>query len=169
MTKPETTEYATYFGRYISLVPDGNIVATLEQQNKATLELLGGLSEEQGIYRYAPGKWSIKEMVGHLIDTERVFAYRALCFARNDKTPLASFEQDDFVAGADFDSLRLADLADEFAIVRQSNVYLFRHLSDEAWSRRGSASGNEMSTRAAAFIIAGHELYHLDVLKTRYL
>jgi|SRR5262245_18611180 len=169
MTKPETTEYAPYFARYISLVPEGDLLATLENQNEATLKLLRSLSEEKGGYRYAPGKWSIKELVGHLIDTERVFAYRALCFARDDKTPLPGMEQDDFVRGADFDSIRLADLADEFAAVRRSNLYLFRHFNREAWLRRGTASGNEMSARAAAFIIAGHELYHLDVLKTRYL
>jgi len=169
MTKPETTEYAPYFGKYISLVPDGDLVATLENQIETTVKLLRGLGEEKGGHRYAPGKWSIKEMIGHLIDTERVFAYRALCFARNDRTPLPSFEQDGFVAGADFDSLRLTHLTDEFAAVRRANVHLFRHLKEDAWLRRGTASDNEMSTRAAAYIIAGHELYHLDILKTRYL
>src|SRR5262245_37977924 len=98
MTKPEPTEYAPYYDRYISLVPDGDIIATLKNQNEVTHKLLCSLTEEKGNHRYAPGKWSVKEMIGHLIDTERVFAYRALCFARNDKTPLPSFEQDDFVA-----------------------------------------------------------------------
>ena len=169
MTKPETTEYAPYYGKYISLVADGDIVTTLENQIDATLQVLRGLGEEKGNHRYAPGKWSVKEMIGHLIDTERIFAYRALCFARNDKTPLPGFEQDDYVANADFDSARLADLADEFAAVRKANVSLFRRLSDEAWLRSGTASGNGLSARAAAHIIAGHELYHLDILKTRYL
>ncbi len=169
MTKPETTEYAPYYGKYISLVADGDIVKTLENQIDATLQVLRGLSEEKGNHCYAPGKWSVKEVIGHLIDTERIFAYRALRIARNDKTPLPGFEQDDFVANADFDSARVADLADEFAAVRKANLSLFRRLSDEAWLRSGTASENGLSARAAAYIIAGHELYHLDILKTRYL
>jgi hypothetical protein len=169
MTKPDTTEYAPYYGKYVSLVPDGDIVATLEKQIGGTLQLLRGLSEEQGNHRYEPGKWSIKEMLGHLIDTERIFAYRALCIGRNDKTPLPGFEQDDYVANATFDAARLSDLADEFAMVRNANVRMLRGFSDEAWLRSGTASGNGLSARAAACIIAGHELYHLDILKTRYL
>jgi hypothetical protein len=169
MTRPDSTEYAPYYDKYVSLVPDGPIVATLGSQIETTLDLLRGLSETQGDSRYAPGKWTIKELVGHVIDAERIFAYRALRIARNDKTPLPGFEQDDFVAGANFNAIPLAELADELAVVRESNLRMFRHLTDDAWLRRGTASDNEMSARAAAYIIAGHELYHLDILKTRYL
>ncbi|MGH9842068.1 MAG: DinB family protein [Blastocatellia bacterium] len=169
MTRPETTEYAPYYEKYIALVADGDIVKTLETQIDATLEVLRSLSEEKGNHRYAPDKWSIKQLVGHLSDTERIFAYRALRIARNDKTPLPGFEQDDFVANADFDSARLAGLADEFAAVRNANIHLLRGFSSEAWLRSGIASENGLSARAAAYIIAGHELYHLDILKTRYL
>jgi DinB superfamily len=169
MTKAQPAEYAPYYERYVSLVAEGDLAATLERQLADTLGLLRGLNEEQGNHRYAPDKWSVKQVVGHMIDTERIFAYRALCIGRNDKTALPGFEQDDYVAGAQFDSLPLAHLVDEFAAVRQSNLRLFRGFSDEAWLRSGVASGNPLSTRAAVSIIAGHELYHVAVLKQRYL
>jgi uncharacterized damage-inducible protein DinB len=145
------------------------VVAALQDQPRDTLALLSTLSEEQGDYRYAPDKWSIKEMLGHLIDAERVFAYRALRFARNDGTPLASFEQDDYVRAGGFDDRRLADLIEEFVAVRRATVWLFRQLSAEAWMRRGVASGNPVSVRALAYIIAGHELHHRRVLREKYL
>src|SRR5687767_12387704 len=114
MTKPDQTEYAPYFEKYISLVPEGEIVATLGKQIESTLSLILGLSADQGDHRYAPDKWSVKEVIGHLIDAERIFAYRALRFARNDATPLPGFEEDDFVANAGFGARSLADLAEEF-------------------------------------------------------
>lgn len=167
--RPETDEYAPYYGKYIALVPDGDIAATLAAQLEDTLALLRSISEAQGSYAYAPGKWSIRELLGHLIDTERVFAYRALCIGRNDKTPLPGFEQDDYVANTDFNARTLGSLIDEFAAVRQANLQLFKHFTDAEWQRRGTASEKEVSTRALAYIVAGHELYHRDILKTRYL
>jgi hypothetical protein len=164
---PDSTEYAPYFGKYIRLVV-GDVVAALEDQPRETLALLS-LTDEQGDYRYAPDKWSIKEMLGHIIDTERVFSYRALCFARNDHTPLASFEQDDYVRYGDSADRRLSDLIEEFICVRRATVWLFRSLSAEAWLRRGIASGNPASVRAIAYIIAGHELHHRAILKEKYL
>jgi hypothetical protein len=169
MVSPDPSEYAPYYGRYISLVPGQDIVAALEDQPQETLALLSGLSEEQGDYRYAPAKWSIKEMLGHVNDTERVFAYRALRFARNDQTPLASFEQDDYVRSGNAGNCRLADLIEEFVCVRRATVWLFRQLSAEAWMRRGVASDNPVSVRAAAYIIAGHELHHRRILEQKYL
>ena len=169
MAPPDSSEYAPYYGRYISLVPGQDIVAALEDQPQETLALLSGLSEEQGDYRYAPGKWSIKEMLGPVNDTERVFAYRALRFARNDQTPLASFEQDDYVRSGNAGNCRLADLIEEFVCVRRATVWLFRQLSAEAWMRRGVASDNPVSVRAAAYIIAGHELHHRRILEQKYL
>jgi len=167
--KPDPTEYLPYFGRYVSLVPDGDILAVLGKQIEETTGLLNSIPESQGGYRYAPDKWSIKELVGHLIDCERIFAYRALRFARNDKTPLAGFEQDDYVSNASFDDCRLVDLSSELERVRQSTIFLFRHLDAKSWMRSGLANDSEASVRALAYIIAGHELHHRGVLTSRYL
>lgn len=167
--KPETDEYASYYGKYISLIDDDDIVAALEGQLDATVACLRGLSEEQGNSRYEPSKWSIKELVGHINDAERIFAYRAMRIARNDQTPLPGFEQDDYIAGANFDACTLADLTTEFELIRRSNLAMFKQFSNEAWVRRGTASDNTISVRALAYIIAGHEAHHLNILRTRYL
>lgn len=169
INRPEATEYVPYYERYISLVPEGDVLMALEQQLETTLSLLRGISEAQADSRYAPGKWSIKELVGHLIDAERIFAYRALRFARNDGTPLPGFEQDDYIRNATFGNCRLADLASELEHLRRSNLYLFRHLDEEAWQRRGIANDGEISVRALAYSMAGHELHHMEILRTRYL
>ncbi|HKP86408.1 MAG TPA: DinB family protein [Blastocatellia bacterium] len=169
ITRPSDAEYAPYYGRYIGLVPEGDIIRTLGQQLEDTLSLLGGVSESQAGHRYAPDKWSIKEVVGHVIDTERIFAYRALRFARNDKAPIEGFDQDEFARNGMFDERKLADLAEEFEHVRRANLLLFRSLSEETLGRRGVASENEVSVRALLYIIAGHERHHIEVLKTRYL
>ena len=169
MTKPDSTEYAPYFEKYISLAREEEIVATLDKQIEGTLSLIRGLSAAQGDLRYAPGKWSVKEVIGHLIDTERIFAYRAMRFARNDATPLPGFDENLFVANAGFNSRSLADLADEFEHTRKSDVYLFKNLDDDASLRRGVSNNNELSVRAIAYIIAGHELHHAEILRSRYL
>ena len=166
---PEASEYAPYYARYISLVPGRDVLAALQEQPHETLAILSALREQQGDYRYAPGKWSIKEMLGHVIDAERVFAYRALRFARNDQTPLASFEQDGYVRAGGFDACRLADLIEEFDCVRRSSVMLFGKLSVDAWMRGGVASDNPITVRALAYIIAGHELHHRRILQEKYL
>ncbi|HXG91154.1 MAG TPA: DinB family protein [Blastocatellia bacterium] len=167
--RPSSAEYAPYYVRYISLVPEGDIIQTLSQQLEDTLSLLSSIPESKAGYRYAPDKWSIKEVIGHIIDAERVFAYRALRFARNDKTPLASFEQDDYVRTGGFDERKLADLAEEFEHVRRGNIRLFSSFSNEALSRTGIASEKEVSVRALLYIIAGHERHHIEILKSRYL
>ena len=169
ISKPDETEYLPYYGRYISLVPDGQILALLSSQLDETLALLRDIPESQAGFRYAPDKWSIKELVGHVIDTERIFAYRALRFARNDRTPLSGYEQDDYVHNASFDSYSLGELAAEFESVRRSTLFLLKHLDGEAWLRRGLASESEVSVRALAYIIAGHELHHRGILRSRYL
>ncbi|HEY6403551.1 MAG TPA: DinB family protein [Blastocatellia bacterium] len=169
MNKPDSTEYAPYFEKYISLVPGGEIVVTLDKQIEGALSLIRGLSEQQGELRYAPGKWSVREVIGHMIDTERIFAYRAMRFARNDATPLPGFDENTFVANGAFGARALADLADEFEYTRKSNVYLFKNLDAEASLRRGVSNNNEISVRAIAYIIAGHELHHAEILRTRYL
>jgi uncharacterized damage-inducible protein DinB len=167
--RPAPTEYAPYYGKYISLVPEGDIVTILGRQIDDTLALFASISDAQAGSRYAPGKWSVKEVVGHLIDTERIFGYRALRFARNDRTPIPGYEQDDYVSNGNFDAQSLSDLASEYEHVRRAGIYLLRGLSSDAWDRRGIASDNEVSVRALAYIIAGHELHHLGVIRTKYL
>ena len=154
--KPEPTEYAPFYETYVALVPDVDIVQLLEAQRLQTAQLLAGCSERDGNFRYAPEKWSVKEVIGHLADAERIFTYRALRIARGDETPLPGFEQNDYVREDGSSRRELRDLADEFAIVRASSVALYRSLAEDCWKRRGSASKNEVTVRALAFIAAGH-------------
>ena len=167
--RPEANEYASYYEKYVSLVPGDDLVETLERQGAETLALLRALTEEQGAHRYEPGKWSIKQLVGHVNDGERLFSYRALHIARGDRAPLPGMEQDEWMAGVDFDARTLASLADEFEAVRSATLHLLRHLSPEAWGRRGTASDNEVTVRALAYIITGHAAHHVRVLRERYL
>ena len=167
--RPETNEYAAYYEKYVSLVPDADITGTLARQNEETLALLRTVTEERAGFRYEPGKWSIKQVVGHLMDAERIFAYRALAIARGERQALPGMEQDEYMAHADFDARTLADLTEEFAHVRRSNVLMLRGLDAEAWQRRGVASDNEVTVRAIAYIIAGHEAHHVQILRARYL
>lgn len=165
--RPESNEYGVYYGKYISLVPEGDILVTLETQAPETAALLSR-PDADGDFRYAPGKWSLKESLGHVIDAERVFAYRAMRIARNDKTPLASFEQDDYVKYGPFGHCSLAGLVEEFVTVRKATLSLFRALDEEAWIRRGLASEKEVTVRALAYIIAGHELHHRKIFREKY-
>lgn len=167
--RPGAGDYDPYYEKYISLVAGDDIVSRLEDQLPATLELLRGITEQQAEGRYAPGKWSLKEVFGHVLDFERIFAGRALLFARGEQAPLPGCDQDVLMRGASFGAYRPGDLAAEFEAVRRGNVSFFRHLSDEAWERRGVASGAEVSVRALAYIMAGHELHHTRVVKERYL
>jgi hypothetical protein len=163
---PEPSEYAPYYGRYISLVPAGVAITTqLERQLPATLALVRELDPE---YRYAPGKWNVKQVVGHLIDTERVMAYRALRISRNDPTPLVGFDQDVLVNGAVFEQQSIEELLEEFEAVRRSTLCLFRPLTPDMWLRMGTASEKPVSTRALAYIIAGHEAYHAKLFDESY-
>ncbi len=168
-TRPQTGEYAPDYERYISLVPEEDVLTLLERQFETTLEILRGIAEEKGDFRYAEGKWSIKELVGHMLDSERIFGYRALRFARNDQTPLPGFEQDDYVANGGFGERSLSGLIDELEYLRKANLSFFRHLDEEAWMRSGSANDNLISVRAIAYIIAGHETHHMRVLREKYL
>jgi uncharacterized damage-inducible protein DinB len=168
LARPAKDEYASFYETYVSLIPGDDILGALEAQRLQTTHLLAARSEREGNFRYAPGKWSVKEVVGHLSDSERIFAYRALRIARADATPLSGFEQDDYVRSGGFGERTLADLAEEFAAVRAANLAMFRTLKDEAWIRRGSANKNEVTVRALAFIIAGHELHHRRILEERY-
>jgi uncharacterized damage-inducible protein DinB len=167
-TRPAPDEHAPYYGRYIERVPPGDVVAQLRSQIAGTLALLRPLSEEKAGYRYAPGKWSIRQVIGHLTDTERVFCYRAMWFARSDGTALPGFDENAFVANARFDSRSLASLVDELAAQRGATVAFFASLDADEWTRRGVANDKEMSVRALAWTIAGHELHHRELLRTRY-
>lgn len=169
ISRPENDEFDAYYQRYVSLVETDDIVSTLRNQIAETLAALAEIDEEKAGFRYAPGKWSVKELLGHIIDAERIFAYRALRIGRGDATPIEGYEQDDYIKNAEFDNCRLTHLAMEFALVRQSNVLMYEGLSESAWQRRGVANNCEITVRALAYISAGHELYHLDILKERYL
>jgi len=167
-SRPEADEHSPYFGRYITLVSESDIVSVLQRQIKETLPLLAVLTETQAAFRYAADKWSIKQVVGHLIDVERIMAYRALHIARNDQIALPGFEQDDYMRFAPFDHCAFPDLLTEFEHVRTANVHMFRNLDAEAWSRRGKVNDNETSVRALAYIIAGHELHHRKIVREKY-
>jgi hypothetical protein len=158
-TRPDPSEYSAYAERYISLVPDGAIGETLARQFEEYLSL----------YRYAPEKWSLKQVLGHVIDTERVFGFRGLAASRGDKNPIPGFEQDDYVAVANFDQRGVSDLIDEFVMVRAATVLLFTHMTEEMLMRQATANNNPISARAAAFMIAGHERYHIAHMKQHYL
>lgn len=169
LVRPADTEYASFYAGYIARVPEGDIVSLLASQMEATSASLARLGEAQGDHRYASGKWSIKEVIGHLADGERVFAYRALRFARGDETPLASFDENAWVPQSGCDRRTLKDLAEEFRAVRMATLALARSLSPEAAIRTGTASGKTVSVRALIYMIAGHELHHLAILRERYL
>ncbi len=167
--RPTGDEYAPYFDRYIAKVNPGDVVRQLEAQSSATIELLRSIPEERGGHRYADGKWSIREVVGHICDSERVFVYRAMRFARGDDTPLAGFDENAFVANSRLDTRTLASLIAEFDAVRMASVAFFDSLDAGEWMRRGLANDREMSVRALAWTTAGHELHHREILRTRYL
>jgi hypothetical protein len=166
--KPEPDEYAPYYGKYVSLISGDDILAILEKHPPELAALLSTCTEADGDFCYAPGKWSVKEVLGHVIDTERVFSYRALRIARNDQTPMEGFEQDDYVKYGPFSQCSLAALVEEFKSVRLATLSLFRGLDAAAWLRRGVANKNGVSVRAIAYIIAGHELHHRKILQERY-
>jgi hypothetical protein len=168
IARPQAGEYAPYYARYISLVPGEDILNTLDEQRRQMMLLLCGRDDDDADFRYAPEKWSGKEVIGHICDTERIFAYRALRIARNDATPLEGFEQDDYVRYGAFTQRPLSDLVEEFAAVRRGTLSLLRNLDEAAWSRRGIANKNEVSVRALAYIIAGHELHHRRILEEKY-
>jgi uncharacterized damage-inducible protein DinB len=168
VARPQAGEYAPYYERYVSLVEGEDILNTLDQQRREMMLLLSCREEEEGDFRYAPEKWSAKEVLGHICDTERIFAYRALRIARADATPLEGFEQDDYVRNGGFARCPVADLVEEFIAVRRATISLLRNLDEAAWLRRGLANKSEVSVRALAYIIAGHELHHRRILEEKY-
>ena len=166
--RPEKNEYAPYYETYISQVQGNDILSILEAQRLQMAQLFAARSERDGNFRYAPGKWMVKEVLGHVSDAERIFAYRALRIARGDHTPLPGFEQEGYIQNGNFAERTLTNIGEEFAAVRAATLALFRSLSEEAWKRRGKASDNEVTVHALAYIIAGHETHHRRILEERY-
>lgn len=168
LERPQAGEHAPYFAKYIDRVPDGNVTQMLETEFERDFAALERLTPEQVHHRYAPDKWSVLEMIGHLSDTERVFAHRALRFARGDETPLAGFDENAWMQTAEFDSRELTSLLEEWRSVRAASLSLYKHLEPSAWLRRGPANGVTTSVRALAYMTLGHELHHRELLRTRY-
>ena len=168
MTRPQTAEAAPYYFKYIDLITSDDIVPAIYAQKDETVRLLEGISEEKSLYAYAPGKWTIRELLNHVNDGERVFLYRAFWFARGFQDALPSFEQDVAVQFAQANQTSWAQLVAEFKTVRWATITFFQNLPDEAWSRTGVASDNEVSVRAIAYIIAGHVTHHTQILREKY-
>ena len=166
--RPEPGEYAPYYDRYISQISGNDILAELDSQRRQTLLLLSGRSEADGDFRYEPDKWSAKQVLGHVCDTERIFAYRALRIARGDRTPIEGYEQDDYVTNGPFAARPLCELIDDYIAVRRATLTLFRNMDEQAWLRRGIANKNEVSVRALAYMIAGHDQHHRRILDEKY-
>jgi hypothetical protein len=167
--RPRPGENAPYYDRYISLVQGNDVLAAFDEQRRQTLLFLSGRTDADGDLRYAPEKWSLKEVLGHVNDTERIMSYRALRIARGDATPIEGYEQDDYVRNGPFAQCQLTDLIEDYIAVRRATVSLFRNLDEPAWTRRGVANKLEITVRALAYVIAGHELHHRKILEEKYL
>jgi len=169
LQRPKETEYPEYYVPYVTLVPEKDLLVTLNENLENTLELFKGISEENHSFRYAPEKWSIKEVLGHMTDTERIMSYRLLRVSRGDKTPLAGFDETEFVAGSQAGQLPMESLLEEFATVRKATIALVKNIPESAWENIGFANSLEVTTRAIAYIIAGHEIHHRNIITERYL
>jgi hypothetical protein len=169
MSKPQPEEYAPFYNTYISKIGDSDIIDILTWQLTAVDAFLKAIPADKATYAYAEGKWTIKQAIGHMIDTERVMAYRLLRFARNDDNGLLGFDQDEYIANARFNDLEMSDLINEFFYLRKANLYLFKSLNDEEKRRRGLANNNPVTVNALLYIIAGHVEHHILILKERYL
>lgn len=169
MKRPEADEYNEYYAGYVALVTEDDVIEALEDQIDEIKHLLKSIPEEKGDHSYGEGKWTIKQVIGHLIDTERVFSYRALRFSKGDTTVLPGYDQDLFVEKGDFNKRSLHDLRKELTSLRKANVILFRNLPEGADVLKGNANGNEVSVRALAYMMVGHIRHHLNIIRERYL
>jgi uncharacterized damage-inducible protein DinB len=167
--RPSPTEYPAFFATYIDLVPSDDLLQELEQSFQQTMAILESLTEEQASFRYAPGKWTIKEVVGHMVDTERIMNYRALCIARGDTTPFPGFDEEAYVSHSEFAERSLQSLLQDFSLVRQASMNLLERLPTDAWSRVGTVNNNKIVVSALGFIIVGHGLHHTNVIRDRYM
>jgi len=169
MNRPETNEFDPYYGRYISLVEGDDVLPVLETQAGELRALFNEMPEENGGFAYAIGKWTIKEVLSHIIDGERIFSYRALRISRGDATPIEGFEQDGYIENSNADNRPFTDLIDEFELQRRSNMLFFNNLSEEGALRAGTASEKPVSVRALAYIMAGHVTHHINIFRERYI
>ncbi len=169
LKKPEAKESADYYKKYIGLVDGNDFLNVLEMLMSKTVTFLNALDAAKWNYRYAEGKWSIKEVMLHVLDTERIMTYRALCIARNDKTPLPGFEQDDYIPFMDTENRSPESIIEEYMAVRKATIEMFRYFNDDMLNRIGTASGNPFTPRSLGFVIAGHELHHMSIIRERYI
>ena len=167
--RPAAGEYLEYYDRYIKQVPEGDLLANLKQNLSESVKLFRGIPESKFDYRYGPDKWSVREVIGHLSDGERVFQYRAWRFSRADETPVPGFEENNYVANAPFSRVGMPDLIAEFESLRRASIHLFENLDADAMMRRGKANNAEVSVRALGYIMVGHVVHHMRVLQERYL
>ncbi|PLS03129.1 DinB family protein [Neobacillus cucumis] len=167
--RPKASEFPEYYVPYVNLVPEGDLLEILKEQLEKTTELFESLSEENALHRYDPGKWSIKEVLGHMTDTERIMSYRLLRVGRGDQTPLAGFNENDYIAESNFDELSNKQLLEDFTAVRKATSTLINNMPKQAWEKIGIANNSETTTRALAYIIAGHAIHHLKIINERYL
>jgi hypothetical protein len=168
MPRPDSSEYAPFYAGYVGLVPEADVLAVLAAQRDDVLRLAAALPPDRETFRYAPGKWSVRELLGHVGDAERVFGFRAFCFGRGERNPLPGFEENEYVAASGYDGWTAKELAAAFADARAANLAVLTHLAPERWSQVGTASGKPVTVRALAWIMAGHVRHHLGVLRERY-
>lgn len=167
--RPIEGEYPSYFEGYIKLVPNGEIVSILQENLLGTISLFQGIPVSNGDFQYAPDKWSIKEVLGHMTDTERIMSVRLLRFGRGDSTPLPGFNENIYVKGANFNQRTLENLLDEFTVTRNATITLIQNMSEESWGRKGLSNNHETTARSLAYMITGHELHHCQIIRERYL
>ena len=169
MNRPAESEYDPYYVKYVSLVPEQEIIPALEKQMDELSQLVEGLPEERGTFAYADGKWTLKEVLSHIIDGERMFAYRVFRIARGDKTPIEGFEQDGYIENSHANRRSFAELMEEFSLLREANLMFFQNLEDGDWVRTGTANNVGISVRALAWIMAGHIRHHIGIIRSKYL
>lgn len=169
ITRPTGAEHDPAFSRYITRVPEGNFFDVFQSQTQKTIGLFETFSEEKGNYSYAPGKWSLKEVLGHVIDFERVFSYRTLCIARGEQQSLPAFDENEYARNAGYDRLELSKVIEHYKKLRNSTICLLEQIPDDAWTRTGVSNQKPVSARALAYTMAGHELHHMNVISERYL
>ena len=169
MSRPQPAEYDAYYEKYVSLVPEDEVITALAAQPDELEQLFRGVPEEKGTFAYAEGKWTVKESISHIIDGERMFAYRALRIARGDKTPIEGFEQDGYIENSHANRRTIAELLNEFRLLREANVLFFRNLEAGDWVREGTANDVSISVRSLGWIMAGHIRHHVAILQERYL
>jgi hypothetical protein len=169
LQRPLTSEYPEYYVPYVELVPEEDLLTILSEDLKSTIALFEGISDEDGYFRYAPNKWSIKEVLGHMTDTERIMSYRLLRIGRGDQTALAGFNENDFVEGSQINKQSIKDILEDFIATRKATITLIKNMPTDAWVNKGNANNTEVTTRAIGYIIAGHAIHHKQIINERYL